>query len=67
MDALLVECTKEKGDVIRLLLSESVKTSEMYRRMAVHDDNCMSQRKVDEWLERLGEGLECCCWYWYTF
>jgi hypothetical protein len=39
--------------VSQFLCSEGVKTIEIDGRMAVqHDDNCVSKRKIYEWVER---------------
>jgi len=53
MAAPLSTCTvEEQRSIIRLLWSESVKPSEIYRRMKVqYGDSCLSQVKVYEWVE----------------
>jgi hypothetical protein len=39
-----------------------VKTNEIYSRMGVlYGDNCLNQRKVYEWSERLGKRVYKCC------
>ena len=54
MAAPLSTCTlEEQQSIIRFLWSESVKSSEIYRRMKVqYGDSCLSQERVCEWVER---------------
>ena len=54
MAAPLSACAvEEQRSVIRLLWSEIVKPSEIYRRMKVqYGDSCLSQGRVYEWVER---------------
>ena len=58
MAAPLSTCTvEEQQNAIRFLWSESVKPSEMYRRMKVqHGDSCLSEGRVCEWVERFQNG-----------
>jgi hypothetical protein len=43
---------EEQQSVIRFLWSESVKPSEMYRRIKVqYKDRCLSQGRVYEWVD----------------
>jgi len=53
MVAPLSTCTvEEQRSVIRFLWSESVKPSEIYRRMkGQYGDSCLSQGRVYEWVE----------------
>jgi hypothetical protein len=65
------QVTKEQRQfVIRFLWSEGTKTSETYGRMTVqYGNNCRSQRKVNEWVERFkGRRMndsndKCCGWH----
>jgi hypothetical protein len=54
----MIECPgDEQLSVTRFLLSECVKISEIYGQMTVqYGDNCMSPRKVYEWVENFEGG-----------
>jgi hypothetical protein len=59
MDAPLVTCTKEEQrSVIRFLISEGVKPTEVHRRMKVqYGDACLSQQQVYEWNRKFRNGV----------
>jgi hypothetical protein len=55
MAAPLIECMEKKNNDLwpDFCGKEGVRTSEIYRTMAVqYEDNCMTQKKVYEWVER---------------
>ena len=54
MGPLLQDCaTEEQRGVVRVLWAERVKPVEIYRRkLAQYGQRTMSQRKVNEWVER---------------
>ena len=58
--APLSTCTvEEQRSVIRFLWSEGVKPSVIYRRMKVqYGDNCLSEGRVCEWVERFQNGRQ---------
>jgi len=60
MAAPLSTCTvEEQRSLIRFLLSEGVKPSEIYRRMKVqYGDSCLSQGRVYEWVESFQNGRQ---------
>jgi hypothetical protein len=58
MAAPLENCTREEQhSVIRFLQSKGVTPREIHRRMIQqYGGNCMSERKVYQWVERFQEG-----------
>jgi len=60
MAAPLSTCTvEEQRSIICFLWSEGMKPSEIYRRMKAHyEDNCLSQGRVYERVERFQNGRQ---------